>query len=145
MKTVKGREKLRDMFRYYLFMTHQVPEVRVVQKLQSEYLMPEHVEIMDGGTLGLDILPRLGGGERLLMVDAVETGQGAGICVRLSGEEIPQVLENRISLHQMGMKGLLAVARLIGTVPKEIVLIGYSRAVLKWEWSLLLKLKQKLM
>lgn len=26
MRTVKGREKLRDMFRYYLFMTHQVPE-----------------------------------------------------------------------------------------------------------------------
>lgn len=26
MSTVKGREKLRDMFRYYLFMTRQVPE-----------------------------------------------------------------------------------------------------------------------
>ncbi|RII31470.1 MAG: hydrogenase expression/formation protein [Geobacter sp.] len=98
--------------------------VRVVQRLQSEYRMPGHVEIMDGGTLGLDILPRLDGVGRLLMVDAVETGHGPGTCVRLAGEEIPLVLENRISPHQMGIRDLLGVARLIGSLPQEIVLIG---------------------
>lgn len=98
--------------------------VRVVQRLQSEYRMPVHVEIMDGGTLGLDILPRLDGVGRLLMVDAVETGHGPGTCVRLAGEEIPLVLENRISPHQMGIRDLLGVARLIGNLPQEIVLIG---------------------
>lgn len=98
--------------------------VRVVQRIQREYRMPGHVEIMDGGTLGLDILPRLDGVGRLLMVDAVETGHGPGTCVRLAGEEIPLVLENRISPHQMGIRDLLGVARLIGSLPQEIVLIG---------------------
>ena len=52
--------------------------VLVVQRLQRDYRLPGHVEVMDGGTLGLDILPRLEGIERLLIVDAVETGLAPG-------------------------------------------------------------------
>lgn len=98
--------------------------VRVAQKLQAGYRMPEHVDIMDGGTLGLDILPRLEGIGRLLIVDAVETGSAPGTLVRLSGDEIPLALETRLSPHQMGLKDLLAVSLLMGHEPAEIVLIG---------------------
>ena len=48
--------------------------VKVVQRLQREYRCADSVEIMDGGTLGLDLLPKLEGIERLIVVDAVETG-----------------------------------------------------------------------
>ena len=58
------------------------------------------------------------------MVDAVETGREPGTRVRLSGEELPIALETRISPHQMGLKDLLAVARLMGHAPAEMVLIG---------------------
>jgi len=63
--------------------------VRVVQELQKRYVFPPHVEVMDGGTLGLDLLPKLEGIGRLLMVDAVETGGEPGTLVRLVGEEFP--------------------------------------------------------
>jgi hydrogenase maturation protease len=98
--------------------------VVVVQRLQREYRLPGYVDVMDGGTLGLDILPRLEGIERLVVVDAVETGQKPGTCVRLTGEELPIALETKISPHQMGLKDLLAVARLMGHFPREMVLIG---------------------
>jgi hydrogenase maturation protease len=98
--------------------------VRVVQRLAAEYRFPPGCEILDGGTLGLDLLPRLDGVERLLIVDAVETGGPPGTVVRLSGEEIPVALKTKLSPHQMGLQDLLAVAELQGNCPAEAVLWG---------------------
>ena len=98
--------------------------VKVVHHLQQEYRFAENVEIMDGGTLGLDLLPKLEGIDHLIVVDAVETGRKPGTCVRLAGEELPIALETKVSAHQMGLKDLLSVARLLGHAPGEMVLIG---------------------
>lgn len=102
--------------------------VRVVQELRKRYLFPPHVEIMDGGTLGLDLLPKLEGIGRLLVVDAVETGGEPGTLVRLMGEELPIALQTKVSPHQMGLKDLLAVAELMGHSPREMVLVGIQPA-----------------
>lgn len=98
--------------------------VRVVQLIGERYRLPEQVSVLDGGTLGLDLLPRIEGVRRLIIVDAVETGAPPGTLVRLSGAEIPQALETKLSPHQMGLKDLLTVASLLGHVPEETVLWG---------------------
>ena len=105
--------------------------VRVVQLLAERYRYPAGVTILDGGTLGLDLLPRLEGVERLLVVDAVETGQPAGTLVRMAGDEVPVVLETKVSPHQMGLKDLLAVAMLQGFAPREMVLWGVQPALIE--------------
>jgi hydrogenase maturation protease len=105
--------------------------VRVVQLLAERYRYPAGVTILDGGTLGLDLLPKLEGVERLLVVDAVETGQPAGTLVRMAGEEVPIVLETKVSPHQMGLKDLLAVAMLQGFAPREMVLLGVQPALIE--------------
>lgn len=105
-------------------MTDDGVGVRVVQRLTEEYRFPEGVTVMDGGTLGLDLLHYLEGVERLLMVDAVETGGPPGTVVRLAGEEIPVALRTKLSPHQMGLQDLLAVAELQGNRPAEMVLWG---------------------
>jgi hydrogenase maturation protease len=97
---------------------------KVVQALCREYRFPDGIDLVDGGTLGLDLLPLLEAKSHLIMIDAVETGRQPGTRVRLSGEELPIALETRISPHQMGLKDLLAVARLMGHAPGEMVLIG---------------------
>jgi hydrogenase maturation protease len=101
--------------------------VRVVQRL-AERQFPPAVVLLDGGTLGLDLLPRLEGVQRLLVVDAVETGGGPGTLVRLTGDDIPLALETKVSPHQMGLKDLLAVAFLQGFAPAEMVLLGVQPA-----------------
>ena len=110
--------------------------VKVVQRLQREYSFPDWVEIMDGGTLGLDLLPKLEGIERLIIVDAVETGEKPGTCVRLTGEELPIALETKLSPHQMGLKDLLAVAQLMGHAPREMVLIGVQPGSIEMDTEL---------
>jgi hydrogenase maturation protease len=98
--------------------------VVVAQQLQQRFRFPDTVEVLDGGTLGLDLLPKLEHITHLIMIDAVETGEKPGTCVRLSGEELPIALQTKVSPHQMGLKDLLAVSELMGHSPKEMVLIG---------------------
>jgi len=98
--------------------------VQVLQRMQRECRFPAGVELLDGGTLGLDLLPRLEGVDHLLVVDAVETGKAPGTLVRLVDEEIPQALATKVSPHQMGLQDLLVVARLQGFAPQEMVLWG---------------------
>jgi len=107
-----------------LIMSDDGVGVRVVQLLQERYRFPEEVTLLDGGTLGLDLLPKLEGVERLLVVDAVETGGAPGTLLRLSGDDIPLALETKVSPHQMGLKDLLTVASLQGFDPAEMVLWG---------------------
>jgi len=109
---------------------------KVIEQLQQNTGLPEGVLLLDGGTLGLDLLPHLEGVQRLIIVDAVEIGQPAGTCVRLAGDEVPIALETKLSPHQMGMKDLLAVARLMGHLPDEIVLIGVQPACLEMDTEL---------
>ncbi len=109
---------------------------KVIEQLQQDKQLPDDVSLLDGGTLGLDLLTYLEGIQRLIIVDAVETGQLAGTCVRLAGDEVPMALETKLSPHQMGMKDLLAVARLMGQLPDEIVLIGVQPACLEMDTEL---------
>jgi len=110
--------------------------VRVVQQLEERYRFPENVRILDGGTLGLDLLPQLEGVSRLLVVDAVTTGSRPGTLVRLEGDDVPIVLETKVSPHQMGLKDLLAVAMLQGFAPGEMVLLGVQPELLRMETEL---------
>jgi hydrogenase maturation protease len=98
--------------------------VRVVQYLAENFRFPPDVTVLDGGTLGLDLLHQLEGVERLLIIDAMETGGPPGAIARLTGEEIPIAFETKLSPHQMGLKDLLAVSALQGVKPPEMVLLG---------------------
>lgn len=98
--------------------------VRVVAELEKQFVFPAGVEIVDGGTLGLDLLPRFEGVEKLLIIDALEMGAAPGTIFRLAGEEVPRAFASKLSVHQMGVQDLLAVAELQGHLPGELVVWG---------------------
>jgi hydrogenase maturation protease len=99
--------------------------VRVVERLLARYDLPKGVRAMDGGTLGLDLLPYLQDAGRLLVVDAVQAHQPPGTLIRLRGQEIPIFLDAaRVSPHQDGLHDLLAAAMLKGYLPEDVVLWG---------------------
>lgn len=118
--------------------------VIVAQRLQHGYLFSGNIEVVDGGTLGLDLLPKLENITNLIIIDAVETGQKAGTCVRWFGEDLPIALETKLSPHQMGLKDLLAVSGLMGHSPKEMVLIGVQPGSIEMEIGLTAEVEAKL-
>jgi hydrogenase maturation protease len=105
--------------------------VRVIQLMTKRYRFPGGVTLLDGGTLGLDLLPQLEGVERLLVIDAVDIGSAPGSLARLAGDGVPIVLETKVSPHQMGLKDLLAVATLQGFAPREMVLWGVQPEIIE--------------
>jgi len=107
-----------------ILMNDDAAGVLVVQALAEKYSFSQELVVLDGGTLGLDILPFLEGVDRLLVVDAVETGEPVGTLVRMTGDDIPLALATKVSPHQMGLKDLLLVADLQGHAPREMVLWG---------------------
>jgi hydrogenase maturation protease len=98
--------------------------VWVAESLARRFVFPPDVTVLEGGTLGLDLLPRLDGVERLLVIDAVKLGRPPGEIVRLEGDEVPAALDVKISPHQVGVQDLLAAARLLGSEPPRVVLWG---------------------
>lgn len=98
--------------------------VHVIERLIETYRIPKEVQVLDGGTLGLDLLYYLEGIENLLLVDAAETGKEPGTVIRLEGEQVPAFMSVKISPHQMGVPDMLAAARLQGTYPQRLVLWG---------------------
>lgn len=105
--------------------------VRLANRLQEEYLIPEGVEVLDGGTCGLDLLPGIEGCDRLLIADAVSKEDLApGEVFRRDLTGCPGYFRSRISPHQLGLSDVLTLAELSGTLPGSIVLFGIKPASL---------------
>lgn len=98
--------------------------VVVVEQLAKRYRVAEEVQILDGGTLGLDLLYYLEGVENLLLIDAVQADLEPGGLLRLEGEDVPTFMAMKISPHEIGVPDMLFAAKLKGIFPQNIVLLG---------------------
>jgi hydrogenase maturation protease len=105
--------------------------VRVVERLTETYNLPEGVQVLDGGTLGLDLLYYLEGIDNLLIVDAIEMDKEPGTLLRMEGDEIPSFLSVKISPHQIGIPDMLFAAKLKDLYPQSVVLWGVQPATLE--------------
>jgi hydrogenase maturation protease len=105
--------------------------VRVVERLLELYQFPPEVQVLDGGTLALDLLPYVEDADRLLVIDALEMGAEPGAVARLESDEVPAFLSVKLSPHQMGLADLLAAARLRNSYPEELVLWGVQPAAMR--------------
>ena len=82
------------------------------------------VEIVEGGTAGLLLLPCLADARRAIVVDAIDTGAAPGTLVRLEGGDLDRGLATVSTVHDVGLADLLGAARISGAWPEELVLHG---------------------
>ena len=98
--------------------------VHAVEALKKNFDFPEEVRLIDGGTLGLDLLPLIEGAEKILFVDAMDLKKDPGAIAVIEDQEIPSLLEPKLSLHHVGLSDLLFASRFMGNLPAKIVLVG---------------------
>ncbi len=98
--------------------------IHVVQRMLREFNLPEEILVLDGGTLGLDLLYYLEGIENLLIIDAVLMNQEPGSLMRMVDEEVPSYLSFKMSPHHIGIPDMLFAAKLKGIYPANVVLWG---------------------
>ena len=98
--------------------------MHVIERIIAAYNIPEDLLLLDGGTLGLDLLYYLQGVKNLLMVDAVELRKDAGTIIRMVNDEVPAFLSLKMSPHQVGIPDMLAVAKMKDLYPENVILWG---------------------
>ncbi|MGB8327276.1 MAG: HyaD/HybD family hydrogenase maturation endopeptidase [Steroidobacteraceae bacterium] len=99
--------------------------VRCVEAFARRFAENEQLEILDGGTQGLALVPYVARATHLLLFDAVDCGASPGsLVLRRDGEVRGSVGAEKMSLHQAGMSDVLACAELMGRLPRHITLIG---------------------
>jgi hydrogenase maturation protease len=106
--------------------------VRALERLLERYRLPRELLAINGGTMGLDLLPYLENVSSLLIMDAVQVGQPGDRLIRLEGHNLPATLALKFSVHQVGLQELLAVSALQGTVPNRVVLWGIQPRSIEW-------------
>lgn len=110
--------------------------IRALQRLEELYMLPPAVRLVDGGTLGLELLSYLEDADRALVLDATLSDEGPGTLVQISGDAVPAYFGMRTSPHEIALPDLLAVARLRGVTPPELVLVGIHPASIELGWEL---------
>jgi hydrogenase maturation protease len=84
----------------------------------------DRVEMIDGGTWGMSLLPLIEDAERLIVLDAIEANAAPGDVVILERDQLPIYLNRILSPHQIDLRDVLAVAELRGTLPSETIAVG---------------------
>jgi len=92
---------------------------------------PEDARVLDGGTLGLALLPYLEDARDVILLDAIRADAPVGTLVRLEGEDVAPAVATRLSVHQIGVSDLLDGARWVDRYPKRLVLLGLVPATIE--------------
>lgn len=86
--------------------------------------LPEDVELVDGGTRGLDLLPFFDGARLVVLIDQVEGFRPSSGVVLLEGEALQCASEKRFD-HQAGIGYLLQLLPMVcDMAPPQVRMIG---------------------
>jgi hydrogenase maturation protease len=102
--------------------------VHAVARLRVRFQIPDEVELVEGGTAGLLLLPYLADARRAIIIDAIDTGAAPGTPLRLDGADWQSMFAERMSVHDVGLADLLGAAALSGGWPEQLVIHGCQPA-----------------
>lgn len=98
--------------------------VRALERMEELYDFPEEVQLIDGGTLGIDLLYHLEGVRKLLVLDAVSGGKPPGTLYVFKGEQVKTYFRRKVSMHEIGFQEVLALMEVMEKPIPEIVVMG---------------------
>ncbi|MGE5545259.1 MAG: HyaD/HybD family hydrogenase maturation endopeptidase [Solirubrobacterales bacterium] len=99
--------------------------LRALAAFEARWAVPEGVEVLDGGTQGMYLLPYVQAARRLLIFDAIDFSLPAGTPLLLCDDEVPRLMgARRLSLHQTTFQDVLAAATLLDGGPASLRLVG---------------------
>jgi hydrogenase maturation protease len=109
----------------------------VIEELKK--LSLPSVEIIEGGVFGLDLLDYFLDTDKVIVVDAVSTGNIKGGLCRIEKKDIEAMSrDNIISLHQLGIAEVMKIGSILYSdrMAENIILIGIEIGQLEDKFSL---------
>ncbi len=110
--------------------------IKAIEALERRYDLPDNVELLDGGTAGIELLRHIEDRQYLIIIDAMKWDQPPGTVMRVEGDDVPAAFKTRISPHQLGLSDLLAAALLTDKMPENVILFGVEPKIMETGFSL---------
>lgn len=108
--------------------------VRIIEELLAEYNFSNEVQLLDGGTMGMELLHYIGDAEKILLIDAIDGGEPAGTVFEFTHENTDNYFNGNISVHEVGIQDILRIRHMQENPFIEAVVIGAQP--LSFEYSL---------
>ena len=93
-------------------------------QLRDEWQLAEEIELVDGGTWGMNLLPLLESFDRVILLDAIDQHAQPGALLLLHKDVLPRYLSHKLSPHQLDLREVLAIAELRDKLPRHLLAIG---------------------
>jgi hydrogenase maturation protease len=107
-----------------ILLTDEGVGVHAIHALKSRFVFSQDIDIIDGGTMGLDLLPIFQDNDRIVIIDAADFGQPPGHIGIRRGDEISSVLNTKFSVHHIGLSDVLFAIKLMRDTIPDICFIG---------------------
>jgi len=108
--------------------------VRVTESLRTDITgstasLLQQLDLVDGGTIGLSLLPEIEDAAAVIVVDASEIGEAPGTLRVFNDREIDQQLSGkRRTVHEVALADLFAAAAIRGRSPARRALVAIQPA-----------------
>jgi hydrogenase maturation protease len=98
--------------------------VHALKALEDKLGNVDTLEFVDGGVLGLNLLPWVEEASHLLILDAINARRTPGTVIEMTGEQIPMYKGIKMSDHQITFQEVLGLAKFREKLPPQLHLIG---------------------
>ena len=109
--------------------------VHIIRELEKYDFNP-HIALIDGGNMGMDLLPFFDEYNRMIIVDAVDFEKEPGFIDTIENDDILALFTTKMSLHHLGLKDVLSYAKLLDQTPEDLCLIGIQPEKVEMEIQL---------
>lgn len=98
--------------------------VRCIQFMKKMKLN-DNIKIVDGATMGFDLLEELDGFKKIIIVDAVDMGKEPGYITSFNAEELLRVpLNEKFSLHEINLVDIVQLGKKLGYDFSNVRIVG---------------------
>jgi hydrogenase maturation protease len=115
-------------------LTDEGAGVHAVRHLEARCGKRDDIEFVDAGTLSFTLAGVIDDCGALIVIDAAELKQSPGTVRLFEREEMDRFLarNRKLSVHEVSLLDLLAMAQLAGRLPERRALIGIQPGQIDW-------------
>lgn len=111
--------------------------IEAVRVLNERFKFPENIELVDGGTKGLELLRFFDDVKNLIIIDAIfVSGKSAGEIVLIEKDRVKYYLKSKMSVHDIGLEDLFSVLEFTGKMPENVLIIGMVPEKIEFSYGL---------
>lgn len=107
--------------------------IHVIEALVADPARHPSLQIIDGGTIGLALLPEIEDADAVIVVDASELNAEPGTIAVFRDREIDQQLSGKKrTVHEVALLDLFSAAAIRGRMPPRRALVAVQPACTEW-------------